>query len=71
MSSNNNNHFTLDIEHDWEDLSYVYIQEINNILKITITKEGRFDFQSSFCKCFIVDLRMQHNFCCVNLIGRS
>jgi hypothetical protein len=26
-------------------------------------------FQSDFCSYFIVDLLMQHKFCCVNLIG--
>ena len=29
------------------------------------------DFQFGSCKCFIIDLLMQPNFCCVNLIGRS
>ena len=32
---------------------------------------GRFDFESDFCICFIIDLLMQHEFRCVNLHGRS
>ena len=33
--------------------------------------QGMSDFQSDFSICFIVDLLMQHEFCCVNLIGWS
>ena len=29
------------------------------------------EFQSGFGKCVNIDLLMQHNFCCGNLIGRS
>ena len=32
---------------------------------------GRSDFQSDFYKCFIIDLLMQHGFCCVYLIYRT
>jgi hypothetical protein len=48
------------------------VKKINkHALPITKLNRGRFDFQSSFDICFIVDLLMEHKFCCVNLIGRS
>jgi hypothetical protein len=46
---------------------------INKINKpafpITITKLGEVWFPTQFCICFIVDLLLQHMFCCVNLTG--
>ena len=39
---------------------------------MTITDRGRSDILFDSCLCFIVDLRMQHKFHCMNLIiGRN
>jgi hypothetical protein len=71
MSSNIHNYFTLNSEHDWEDL---YIQLRN---QQTCTSDnhkwirGRSIFNPVFGRCFSTDLQMQHEFRCVNLIGRS
>jgi hypothetical protein len=40
-------------------------------LPITISNQGRSNFQYDFCRCFIVDFLLQCEFCCVDLIGRS
>ena len=53
-------------------ITYASSQEINKMhFNMTIAKFGRSDFQSNFCICFIIDLLMQHDLCCINLIGRS
>ena len=71
MSSNIKNYSTLDNEHNLEDLyiqlqnQQTYTSEHHNHIK------GSPIFNPVFCICLIVDLLMQHEFCCVNLIGRS
>ena len=40
-------------------------------LWLPLLNSGRSTSQSSCCTCFIVDLLMQHKYCCENLISRS
>ena len=69
-SSNINNYSTLNSEHNWEGLC-IYSRNQQHALLITITNQGRSNFQFDFCICFIIDMLLQCDFCCVNLIGRS
>ena len=63
-----NNYSTLNSEHNCKDL---YIQLKKNQQTCKSDNQGRSDFQYGVCKCFIIDLLMQHEFVCVNEIGRS
>ena len=50
--------------------TFVINQGINKYaLMIAITNSRKYDFQTSFCQCFIIELLMKHKFCFVNLIG--
>ena len=55
-------------EHDWEDLCI----QLKNQKRCTTDKLNRImvQYPIRFWWCFIIDLLMQHNFRCVNLIGR-
>lgn len=55
------NHFTLDNEHNWEDL-YVLVSKSANIqfFRQSQLTQGRSNFESDFCWCFIVDFLLQH-----------
>jgi hypothetical protein len=53
--------------------TYVSSEEVNKHVPpiIIIPKSGRSDFQFGICRCFIVDLLMQHKSCCVHVIDGS
>jgi hypothetical protein len=68
--SNVNNYSTFDSEHNREDPCIQLINHKHAIM-IIITKSWEVRFQYFFGSCFIVDLLMQREFCCVNRIGRS
>ena len=65
MSSNINDYTTLHTDYNWEDvcINLKHHQQ-------TCTSEGGLIFKSGFYSCIIVDLIMQDEFRCVNLIGR-
>ena len=71
MFSNINNNSTLSSEHDWEDLCI----QLRNQRTCTSDNykwtRGGSIFNPVFGRCFSADLQMQHEFRCVNLIGRS
>jgi hypothetical protein len=55
-------------------MNYVSNYKINEhalLIIIIVANQESFEFQSGFCRCFVIDLLMQHEFCCGNLIGRS
>ena len=60
-------HSIVNSAYKWDDLMYPLKETNRHVLPITILKQRR----SDFCRCFIVDSLMQHEFCCVNLIGKS
>ena len=70
MSLSINNYFAL-IVYAFGEPMHLFKKSTNMHFNITIAKFGRHDFQTTFCICFIIDLLMQHDLCCVNLIGRS
>ena len=64
------NYSTLHSEHNWEDLC---IQLRNQQLCTSDNhsrNQGRSYFQCHFCICFVANLPLQHEFCCVNMIGK-
>jgi hypothetical protein len=69
MSSNINNYYsTLSNKNKWEDLCL----QVRNPQTCTSDDQNRMRGGPIFnpvCRSFILDLQMQHELCCVNLVG--
>ena len=70
-SSNINNCSTLNSEHNWGTCVFDQETNIHALSIIVVNSKGRSGFQTGSCMCFIVDLLMQYECCCVHLTGRS
>lgn len=60
---NINNYSTFNSEHEWEELCIRLKNQQTCTSENYYTEEVQ--FQSGSCKCFVVDLLMQQEFCCV------
>ena len=65
-SSNINNYAIPTSEHIWK--TYISNSYFNKHALLITLREVYFLFY--FCRCFIVDVPIQHEFCCVNLNGK-
>ena len=69
MSLNIDNYFTLNNEHNSKDLCIQLRNQQTRIFDNHNWIKGNLIFQFGFCICFIVDLLMQCEFRCANLIS--